>query len=111
MIKLSLPPSTNNIYGNRPGGKGRYLKDEGKSWKTDTGWIIKGLHRYWVRTANYRIEVELHLCRDRDIDGSLKLLLDAMTGIIYEDDRQVTELHVKKIKDKEPYLLLTIEQL
>ena len=39
--------------------------------------------------------------RKRDIDAYLKILLDAMTGIVYEDDNQVTELHVYKDVDKE----------
>lgn len=39
--------------------------------------------------------------RRRDIDAYLKVLLDAMTGIVYEDDSQVEELHVFKMVDLE----------
>lgn len=38
--------------------------------------------------------------RRRDIDSHLKCLLDAMTGIVYDDDSQVIELHVFKFIDK-----------
>lgn len=38
--------------------------------------------------------------RKRDIDSHLKCLLDSMTGIIYRDDSQITELHVFKEVDK-----------
>lgn len=34
--------------------------------------------------------------RKRDIDNNLKILLDAMSEIVYLDDSQVTELHVFK---------------
>ena len=31
-----------------------------------------------------------------DVDNSQKLILDSLIGIVYDDDVQVTELHVKK---------------
>jgi len=39
--------------------------------------------------------------RKRDIDAYLKILLDAMSEFVYEDDSQITELHVFKEVDKE----------
>lgn len=39
--------------------------------------------------------------RKRDIDAWIKILLDSMTGIVYIDDSQITELHVFKEYDKE----------
>ena len=39
--------------------------------------------------------------RKRDIDTYLKILLDSMEGIVYENDVQITELHVFKEYDKE----------
>jgi len=36
--------------------------------------------------------------RDRDVDSGLKCLLDAFTGSLYVDDKQVVELRVQKIK-------------
>ena len=37
--------------------------------------------------------------RKRDIDAYLKILLDAMSGIVYGDDSQVTEMHLFKEVD------------
>lgn len=37
--------------------------------------------------------------RKNDIDGYIKIILDAAEGILYEDDSQVTELHVYKELD------------
>lgn len=37
--------------------------------------------------------------RKRDIDAYLKILLDAMSEIVYEDDSQITEMHLFKEVD------------
>jgi crossover junction endodeoxyribonuclease RusA len=51
------------------------------------------------------IEMAIHLYfgdkRKRDIDCYLKILLDALTGIVYEDDSQINILHVFKHLDKD----------
>jgi len=39
--------------------------------------------------------------RERDIDNFSKLLLDALTGIVYEDDSQIVSLTITKAYDKE----------
>lgn len=39
--------------------------------------------------------------RKRDIDAYLKILLDAMSGIVYGDDCQIEAMHVYKDVDKE----------
>lgn len=39
--------------------------------------------------------------RKRDVDAYIKILLDSMEGIIYENDNQINELHVFKEYDKE----------
>ena len=39
--------------------------------------------------------------RKRDIDAYLKILLDAMSGIVYADDSQINEMHLFKEVDVE----------
>jgi len=39
--------------------------------------------------------------RKRDIDGAIKIILDAMEGIVYNNDNQIVEMHVTKSYDKE----------
>lgn len=38
---------------------------------------------------------------NQDIDAYLKILFDAMTGIVYKDDKQITELSTLKFHDKQ----------
>ena len=42
--------------------------------------------------------VSFFISKDRDIDSSLKCLLDALTGVCYKDDKQIVELNVIKLK-------------
>lgn len=39
--------------------------------------------------------------RKRDIDAYIKILLDAMEGVVYENDVLIEEMHVFKSVDKE----------
>lgn len=39
--------------------------------------------------------------RKRDVDAYIKILLDSMEGIVYENDHQIGELHVYRHIDKE----------
>lgn len=39
--------------------------------------------------------------KKRDIDAYLKILLDSMSGIVYEDDVQIVEMHCYKEYEKE----------
>jgi len=52
-------------------------------------------------TEDVTLTIRFYLKFDRDVDNA-KLLLDAMSGIVYKDDSQVTVYHVYKFKDKQP---------
>ena len=50
--------------------------------------------------------------RKNDIDNYAKPILDFMSDIIYLDDRQVTELNLKKFYDKEnPRITIKVEDV
>ena len=44
-----------------------------------------------------------------DIDAPIKILLDAMTGIVYEDDKQVSQVIVFRID--EPMIRINVETM
>lgn len=47
--------------------------------------------------------------RKRDIDAYLKILLDSMSGIVYEDDSLINEMHCfKEIDKKNPRIIIQV---
>ena len=50
--------------------------------------------------------------RKNDIDNYAKPILDFMSSIIYDDDKQIIELNIKKFYDKEnPRILISISDI
>lgn len=75
-------------------------------------WEIKST---WGQNGTIRGGIELNILqyfgdkRKRDIDAYIKILLDAMSGIVYEDDSQIEAMHVYKSVDKEnPRVIIQI---
>ena len=51
--------------------------------------------------GNVCLLVEVHTIKGRgDLDNYVKLVSDALNGLAWKDDRQVTEIHAKRIKDE-----------
>lgn len=46
-----------------------------------------------------------------DIDNVIKIVLDALNEVVYEDDKQVTEVYATKVYGKEPCVKVIIEEL
>ena len=94
------PYSTNNIY--YRSWKRWFIKPKPKAQKESYIWQA----RSQVKT---RLEWEIKLKatlyfgdrRKRDIDNYNKLWLDALSWILYEDDKQIIELYLIKKYDKE----------
>lgn len=84
--------------------RGRLLLTKAyRDTKSAMEWEIRSTWRIAPHTGSVALNVMFYYGdnRKRDIDAYLKILLDAMTGIVYEDDSQVEELHVFKMIDKE----------
>lgn len=94
-FRLDLPPTVNN---------GRYLNNK---------YVLKPAYRKYieeqyllvprsikkiVKPHSVSLTMAFHLYRDADIDSRIKPVLDAMNKRLYDDDSQVCELHVYKIK-------------
>ena len=97
-IHISTEPiSVNALYTGR-----RFLTRNGKATKDAMSWEIK---KDWkhdpIKSGDVCINVLFYFKDNRkDIDGCLKALLDCMQGIVYENDRQIIELHCFKMIDK-----------
>lgn len=74
-----------------------YKTREAKAWEDEVGYIILGTAKRTRFTGTVEVNVMMRLVRNRDIDSSLKLLLDVMqTMEVYENDSQIMKLTVEK---------------
>lgn len=94
------PQSTNHIY--RNAGHRVYMTQSGKSLKTDYYYQLK---QQWLKKpllGDITLLVTLYFGdkRVRDIDNYNKILLDACTGILWQDDKQIHDLRILKRYDK-----------
>ncbi len=102
MLTLSLPPPLNAMYRPNWHGKGVRKTDECKDWEMETQAICRTLGmRVIPASIRIRMTVDLYYgSHERDIDSSLKATLDCLQGVVYENDRQIVELAVRKFQDK-----------
>lgn len=95
------PLSTNNIY--RKTEYHVYMTEAGKSLKQSYFFQLKNQWKKKPLTGDIVLTVILYFGdrKIRDIDNYNKLLLDSCTGILWEDDKQIQEMHIYKKYDKE----------
>ena len=105
IVLTGEPKSTGHIYRNtcRNGYATTYLSAEGKAIKEGYQWEAKS---QWKGTPPLKGDISVSITlyfgtkRKADLDNFNKLSLDALTGIVYEDDSQIAELHLKRAYDK-----------
>lgn len=105
---LPLPPTLNATYKT---GNGKFYKDaKAKVWEKEVGWIVK---QKKPLEGVIKVEIDMYLKRDRDIDSSLKLILDTMAHCgVYNNDNQVAVLYVTKETDKDnPRMSVFVEEI
>jgi crossover junction endodeoxyribonuclease RusA len=111
MLKFTLPypPSVNHYLAH----VGRvYRTQKANDYKEIVGWI---LHDQEIDPLEKSLAVTIYAYRPRkagDIDGILKVSLDAMNKLAYQDDKQIVELHVYRRDDKHnPRLEIEISEV
>jgi Holliday junction resolvase RusA-like endonuclease len=94
-----LPPTTNASYKT---GQGRfYMTAEAKAWKLATSLLVKAARLAdWRDVKELLVIVTFHMTRpaQRDVDGMVKLLLDAVADGLGFNDKRVASLFVSKEK-------------
>lgn len=108
--------STNHIYkyacrGNNPC---MYLSDLGSTLKEQ--YALEARSQWRSQPLKGDVEVNISFFhgdkRKRDVDNYNKLILDALSGIIYDDDKQIQRLLIEKYYDKDhPRIEINIKQL
>ena len=104
MTKITLPGSPlsiNRLY--RRNSRSLYMTAEGKAKKREYQIEIKNQWKKKMMTDKVSLEIEYYFKdeRKRDIDNPLKLILDSMEKIVYENDSQVRYLSLLSQVDRE----------
>jgi Holliday junction resolvase RusA-like endonuclease len=112
------PRSTSTIYKYhcRTGFASGYMSEEGKKLKEDYQWQVKSQWKDKIIPEGKEVIIEMHIHfgtkRKQDIDNFSKLALDALSGIVFEDDSQIFNLNIAKFYDKaRPRIELKINTL
>ncbi len=90
------------------------MSADGKAVKEGYQWEAKTQWKRPVLTSLLSVSVALYFSRNakHDIDNYNKLLLDALTGLVWEDDSLIMELVIRKGLDKaNPRIEVEIQEL
>ena len=106
-ITLPYPPSANRYWRNVDG---RMVKSaQARQYQESAGWIAK---EQGLQPLAGSVAVDVRVFRPTrrgDLDNCLKVVLDAMKGIGYEDDSQIVKILAQRFDDKDnPRIELTI---
>ena len=97
--------SINHVYGMRRVGKFciKYVTPKGKEFKRFVEVAAEPVRPRDLYTGDISMEIIYHFKdkRKHDIDNYSKHILDALSGLIYVDDKQVTDLRLQKIQPSE----------
>jgi Holliday junction resolvase RusA-like endonuclease len=115
-VKIVLsgePKSTQHIYRYACRGSfaSMYMTAEGKAIKEAYHWEAKSQWRAKPLSGDISVTIEFFFAtkRRRDLDNQNKLVLDALSGIVYEDDAQIAELHLLRRHDtKRPRIEVSV---
>lgn len=98
-ITLDMPPSANRYW--RRGLNGNtYVSDEAEDYKAE---VHLRCLRARIRPLDGPLAITMRVYRARrsgDLDNRIKIVLDALQGIAYTDDKQITEIHAYRFDDK-----------
>lgn len=98
-ITLPYPPSANRYWRNVDG---KTLKSaEARAYQTSAGWSAK-LQGVACLLGDVEVEIRVYRPAQRgDLDNCLKIILDALKGICYEDDKQIVKITAERFDDKD----------
>lgn len=99
-LRLPVPPSTNALYANRKGGrgKGRYKTQRYKQWFIDADWCYRRQWRDWKFhriSGPFTAEIKIPKTRG-DADNRVKPILDFLVRrAITDDDKHCRKVSVE----------------
>ena len=103
-----MPLGTNNLYAHL--GRRRFLTPRARANKEAIAWEARSQYRGEPLEGSLEVSVALYWPdrRKHDVDN-IKVLLDSLTGIVWQDDSQITDLRITKSYDKQnPHVEMTV---
>ena len=109
-VNLPIPPSANNLFGNRPGG--RYPMKHYLEWQEEAGWALKTAKVKFDNKVPYRFSVLVPRDMIGDVDGRIKAPLDLLVKHeIVADDRFCISVFAERSAFVEPdRCLVSVEE-
>lgn len=98
-LVLPYPPSANRYWRNFRGNV--VTSAEARSYKLEVAYLAKHVG---IEKLGGPVVVFVDIYRPRrvgDLDNRLKVLLDALQGVAYDNDSQVVEVHARRFDDKQ----------
>lgn len=95
---LPMPPSTNKYW--RRFGDKMLVSLDARNYKKE---VAKLAYRLGMQPVTGDVSVSLTVYRNEasgDLDNRIKVILDALRGLAFEDDKQVVEIHARRFDDK-----------
>lgn len=107
-VVLSYPPALNHLYATTRDGR-RILSKAGREYhrtvRSECRYLLPFQGEVRVTVYAYRPQ------RRGDIDGVFKALLDSLSGVLWNDDSQIVELHAYRRDDRDnPRVEVTVEE-
>lgn len=99
MLTLPYPPSANRYW--RTWRNRVVLSRDAREYKEQAWWEAKA---QGVEPLAGEVAVTIHIYRPikrGDLDNRLKVVIDALNGVAYGDDKQIIELHAFRHDDKQ----------
>ena len=91
----------------------KYITDKGRKYKEILQVEFrKVMEEMEIIQGEVVMEIDLFFDNKRcnDVDNYAKCILDCMNGVVFLDDRQIIDLHIKKFYDKEnPRIVIRIK--
>lgn len=76
-------------------GKRAYTPEKTKAWESQVAWVVRAaMGDIQPLTGDIGVSLVFHRVGKRraDLDNLTKAVLDALNGILYEDDKQVNKI-------------------
>jgi crossover junction endodeoxyribonuclease RusA len=107
-LTLPLPPNANNYRGIRVIRVGTrhvpqfFLRPAAKKYHRDSAqYALASGHFPFNATVPVAVTLRIYRARKQgDLEGFMKVLLDALEGIAYADDKQIVRILAERFDDK-----------